>query len=286
MYYNKLGEKIIYNPIKANQFLHIPLTGITYPNINYFITHNISKYTHWDRYNFEYVTKGVGFIETPTKRYKVKAGDLYFLNRLQHHIYYPDKDNPFEKMFVVVKGEYMDALISAYQIRESVIVRQVNVENIFLRLYELLDRSKETDYDEITFLLLQLVQKIHSINYEDDFKNLNLAEIIKSYIDDNITENITLNKLVDALNISKSHIERVYKEEYNITPIKYAINRKLELAASLLITTNFPISTIALNFAFYDSKYFSKCFRSYFGMSPSQYRKLKKRISKKELKQR
>jgi len=275
MYYNKLGEKIVYCSLnRANQFLYIPMAGVTYPNANYFITHNISKFTHWDRYNFEYVTKGVGYIETPNKRYTVRAGDLYFLNRLQHHIYYPDKDNPFEKMFVVVKGEFLDALLTAYQIHESVIIRQVNVEYIFQRIHELLENGEELDYDEISVLLLQLVQKIHSLDYEEDSGLLSLAERIKSYIDDNITEMITLDKLVKALNISKSHIERVYKEEFNQTPIKYAIRRKLELSAGLLITTNFPISAISAYFAFNDPKYFSKCFSAHFGMSPAQYRKL------------
>jgi AraC-like DNA-binding protein len=250
------------------------LAGITYPNPNYFITHNISKHNLWDRYNFEYVIKGKGYIETPTKKYEVKEGDCFFLNRLQPHIYYADKDEPYEKAFIVVSGNFIDNLLASYKMSDSVIIRNVDVEDIFIEIHQIIDFPGE-NFDLLTHLLLKLVQKLHSLNYKENPNLLGLAEKIKACIDDNIYENLNLLSLEKALNISKSHIERVFKENYQISPIKYANNRKLELAASLIITTNFSISNIAMNFSFNDAKYFSKCFKAYFGVSPTQYKKIK-----------
>ncbi|MDD4111070.1 MAG: AraC family transcriptional regulator, partial [Clostridia bacterium] len=271
MYYNKLGEKIIcYNSARSNDFLHFYMAGVTYPNPNYLITHNISKHRHWDQYNFEYIVRGKGHIETPTKKFTVKTNDLYFLNRLQPHIYYADKNDPFEKMFIVVSGNFVENLLTSYKINESLIIRNINVEDIFIEIHKLLELSSN-NYDEFTHLILKLVQNLHSLNYNENPYILGLAENIRAYIDDNIHENINLLSLQKSLNISKSHIERVFKKKYNVSPIKYAINRKLEFAASLLITTNFSISSIAANFAFNDAKYFSKTFKAHYGVSPSQY---------------
>lgn len=34
------------------------------------------------------------------------AGDLYFLNKLHRHVYYSDATDPYEKIFITIKGRY------------------------------------------------------------------------------------------------------------------------------------------------------------------------------------
>ena len=102
---NRWGEDIISKTIYYNDVLEIYTAGITNPNPDYRIMHNICpEEMHFDYYVFEYVLSGVGYIETPEKTYTVSEGDMYFLNKLRYHDYYPDKKNPFKKEFVVVRG--------------------------------------------------------------------------------------------------------------------------------------------------------------------------------------
>lgn len=55
-------------------------------------------------------------------------------------------------------------------------------------------------------------------------------------------------------------------------PLKtYIINRKIELAKSLLTDTNDPISQITYSIGFHDNHNFSSCFRKNTGLTPTQY---------------
>ena len=112
MYYNSMNEAIFHRTLAHNDFFDLMLAGITYPNPSYRILHNVSKSGLWDNYVFEYVVSGEGHIETETKSFDVHAGDTYFLNKLQKHIYYSDKKHPYTKCFVVLHGTFMDSLVA------------------------------------------------------------------------------------------------------------------------------------------------------------------------------
>ena len=59
-----------------------------------------------------------------------------------------------------------------------------------------------------------------------------------------------------------------FKKEYGQTPIAYCINQKIEHVASMLITTDYPLTQIAQQFGFTDVKYLSKCFKRIKGQTP------------------
>ena len=86
---------------------------------------------------------------------------------------------------------------------------------------------------------------------------------------------ISLDKMSNDLHISKSHIERLFKEKYNTTPMKYFMNMKISYAANLLSATNQSVTFIARTVGIDDPKYLSKCIKKKYGFSPSKYRKQK-----------
>ena len=127
MYISPWGEEIFVDNAPRNDYLDIIMAGITHPNPTYRIMHNISDQCPYDYYVFEYVIKGMGHIETPEKRYTVKEGDFYFLNRLRYHIYYADPVDPYEKIFIVLKGNFVDFLVSNHLQNDSVYIKKCNL---------------------------------------------------------------------------------------------------------------------------------------------------------------
>ena len=111
-------------------------------------------------YVFEYVLEGKGYIETPEKNYTVYAGDMYFLNKGQYHIYYADHKNPFKKEFIVLRGELADRLAALYQVEDSVIVRQMDIHPIFERIFANIEREDVIPNDELELLIVQLFQQV------------------------------------------------------------------------------------------------------------------------------
>ena len=268
---NRWGEDIISKTIYYNDVLEIYTAGITNPNPDYRIMHNICpEEMHFDYYVFEYVLSGVGYIETPEKTYTVSEGDMYFLNKLRYHDYYPDKKNPFKKEFVVVRGALADKMASLYKVNDSVIIRHVDVHYIFEKLFYNMEHEEQIPNDEIENLVFQLFQtvKTPSVSKQDQ----NLASRIADYLYVHIQEKITVEELSRDLYISTSTAQHVFAKKYQCSLMKYFMTIKLEYAKMLLRTTKHSVAHIAHCLAFDDEKYFSRCFKKEVGMTPRQYR--------------
>jgi len=276
MYYNSMGEAIHYRTLSNNGFFDVMLAGQTNPNPSYRIVHNLSKNRLWNNYVFEYVIDGKGYIETETDRYEVSAGDTYFLNKLQKHTYYADKKQPYTKQFLVLHGSFVDNLVSSFGLSESVLIRKINTSDIFEKIF-LLCGEEKLPLDDIMCKSLEIVQRIKPHDYRYVDTPLKMSELIKNYLDENIAQKITLDDISHALNLSKSHIERLFAEEYHTSPLKYFSYNKINYACTLVINTNYTLGKIADVLSFGDPKYLSKCIKAATGMSPSALRKSKEK---------
>lgn len=273
MYISKWGEEIVVHNTISNDYLEVIMAGVTHPDPTYRIIHNVSNQFPYDYYVFEYVVKGKGYIETPEEKYTVEAGDFYFLNKLCYHIYYSDPDEPYEKIFLVLKGSFVDFLVSGYRLSNSVYVKKCNLDGLMTQIINHLSREGPINYDRLSVWVLEIFQQLFPPPYQSKTNTNFIPEMIKNYIDAHINEKITLDDISNNLYISKSHIERTFKEEYNQTPLAYCANQKISQVASMLVTTNYSLSHIAQQFGYSDVKYMSKAFKKIKGKTPMEYRR-------------
>ena len=273
MYINRLGENIIFESEEKNDFLFIHLAGITNPNPNYYIRQNVDRHRIYNKYVLEYVIEGKGYIEFDNEKKAISAGDFYFLNKLYKHIYYADKNEPFKKIFIVVSGKFVDSLVDSYGIKESVLVVKKDCFSIFSEIHKLLC-DDVIDYDQLAHQILNLFQKLKAVNYSKS-DSIKYSEEIKSYLDNSLEEKMTLEKISDALDISVSHIIRIFKHQYGMSPMKYYNQVKVNYACRLLVNTNYSIEYIADLLCFSEPEYMSKCIKKQTGLSPLKYRKNK-----------
>lgn len=273
MYISAWGEEIVTDNAVGNDYLEVIMAGITHPNPAYRIIHNVSNQFPYDYYVFEYVVKGTGYIETPETKYTVKGGDFYFLNKHRYHIYYADHDDPYEKIFIVLKGSYVDFLVSNYLSNESVYIKKCNLNNLMTHIINLLRRDGVINYDKLAVAILELFQLAFPSPHQSKPSTNRVPEMIKNYIDAHITEKITLSDISKNLYISKSHIERAFKQEYGQTPLAYCANQKISQVASMLVTTDYSLAQIAQQLGFSDVKYMSKSFKKAKGKTPTEYKR-------------
>jgi len=62
------------------------------------------------------------------------------------------------------------------------------------------------------------------------------------------------------------------KEKTGYTPIKYILTKRIDLAKSLLESTDMPINSVMERVGFDDASYFSKTFKKMVGYFPKGYR--------------
>ena len=90
-----------------------------------------------------------------------------------------------------------------------------------------------------------------------------------------IRENCTVQDMADAACYSLFHFCRVFASVTRLTPYQYMLRRRLAQSALDLQGSDDNISRIALDYGFNSPETFSRAFRRYYGMLPSQWRSSK-----------
>lgn len=83
-----------------------------------------------------------------------------------------------------------------------------------------------------------------------------------------------MNMLSDGLNMSRSKMFVTLKEITGLTPNELTLKLKMEEALRRLKKhSEFNISEISYQLGFSNPRYFSKCFKDFYGVTPQGYRK-------------
>jgi AraC-like DNA-binding protein len=88
----------------------------------------------------------------------------------------------------------------------------------------------------------------------------------------NIYKKINLDDIARKMGFDKSYLIKIFKQKYQITPIKYLLKLKIDAAAYMLENSNLSIKEIAYRLKFYDEYYFSRKFKELKKLSPKEYR--------------
>jgi AraC family transcriptional regulator len=87
---------------------------------------------------------------------------------------------------------------------------------------------------------------------------------------------LELKAMAAAAGMSKYHFLRVFRRLTGMTPHRYLISVRLRRAALALASSRRPVIAIALDAGFGDLSTFNKTFRAVFGLTPRQYRDLRR----------
>lgn len=93
------------------------------------------------------------------------------------------------------------------------------------------------------------------------------------HIHRNIGQNINIEELASTACITEPYLIRLFKREFNTSPIQYINKKKVERAQLMLYTTNMPVKEVAYALGFADHSYFTRLFRKLSGITPLEYRK-------------
>lgn len=101
--------------------------------------------------------------------------------------------------------------------------------------------------------------------------NLNIYEI-KEYIDNNYYQDIKISLFTDKYFLSREYLMKLFKNEFGCGIYEYVLRVRMEKARELIADPNIKIQSIAQMLGYSDNNYFSKAFRNFFKISPSDYR--------------
>lgn len=159
---------------------------------------------------------------------------------------------------------------------DSFCIKINNVDEIE-RLLEKIERQKNLSpiADNLTssyfYRLCSMFDEICKKNYAPADARVKDA---KEYMDLHFKEKDCLDNVYTLCNVSKRRFNDLFKNAYNITPNRYIVERKTDLAKQLLKTSNLSVREIAEACGFNDTYYFCKVFKSETGCTAKEFKNL------------
>jgi AraC-like DNA-binding protein len=96
---------------------------------------------------------------------------------------------------------------------------------------------------------------------------------VTSHIETNLDKSIKSGDLAALLDLNPCHFSRAFRNTFGNSPLEYVIRRRMERAQGLMLSTDAPLSQIALECGLADQAHFSRLFRRTVGESPRAWRR-------------
>ena len=234
------------------------------------------KHSYWE---LTYVDKGELLTTIDGVSYHLKQGDLIFYAPMQFHT-----QSTFEKisssyLTINFKMNFNHADLLCNKIfslkRDSYfivtkLIEELSNDNLY---------SNDLSLCYLKQLIIQMLRldnsHFHSkptTNMQQTYENELLNDIL-IYIDDNIYEKISVSTLCDHFCISTSMLHSLFRKNMNNTAKNYINELKLSKSKELIRNSTHTLSEISEMLGFSSIHYFSKKFKSYFNISPTEYSK-------------
>ena len=94
------------------------------------------------------------------------------------------------------------------------------------------------------------------------------------FIESHLNEDLSLQRLSQIVNLSPSHLIRLFQQEFQHSPHEYVILARMNHAKYLLKTTSKPIKAIAREVGYRTESSFTNAFTEKVGISPRRFREV------------
>jgi AraC family transcriptional regulator len=129
--------------------------------------------------------------------------------------------------------------------------------------------------------LVRLAQKHSSCSPRDESRAVSLAphrlRRVLEFIEANVAQDVSLADLAGAGGTSQFHFSRAFHIAMGCSPYRYLMNRRVELAKVLLLTSSESLLSVGLRCGFTSKRHFGVAFKRVVGIGPKRYQILRRR---------
>lgn len=237
-------------------------------------------------YQLLYVASGRAYFFLDGIKRPVTKGSmvLYRPGELQLYYYYAE-DRP-EVWWVHFTGNAVEEVLERYGLSRH------KTGNVFFTgsssdyewLYGQMIRElglKRVNYAELLEMNLRhiflMINRYLSEGQRTSGAVIDEAERAIHYFNENYNGDINIEEYAARRHMSACWFIKCFKEVAGVTPMQYVVSLRINNAMQLLDDTNYSIAEAAEAVGYDNALYFSRLFKRHTGMSPSEYRKGKKK---------
>jgi len=240
----------------------------------------------WSHYNYiVYVIEGRKIWHTAHGSYDLIKGSCVFI-RKGACIVEQFFDAVFCNVFVFLPDDFIREVlktkstpINKEQRKYDPVIplaKDDRLEAFFQSMRSYFDSAKQIDQSLIELKFKELVLTIADnpanaelISYFGSLMNRPQALSLRQVMEDNFAYNLKLEEFARLSNRSLSAFKRDFLKEFNITPGKWLLDKRLHHARHLLSNSGRSVSEAAFESGFENPSHFSRVFHKQFGVAPT-----------------
>jgi AraC-like DNA-binding protein len=249
------------------------------------------EYHNHDFYEVFFFISGKVTYIIEGKSYRLRTGDIVLINNKELHKPLIDSGGTYERIVIWIDPEYVAKLCTdstdlvmcfdsssrkKYNLLRPSAERSSYLKNIVSKLEKV---SSSTGYGSSILKHVYLTELIVFLNrayidtkdeeIEVDIEyNQKISNIIE-FINSNLNEDLSLEKLSAKFYISKYHLLREFKKNIGYTIHHYIQNKRLIMARTLL-QQNIKVTEVCMRCGFGDYSNFIRSFKREYGVSPKK----------------
>ncbi|MCF6406921.1 AraC family transcriptional regulator [Chitinophaga filiformis] len=237
-----------------------------------------------------YLTEGLASMKIGSEIYRIRKGEMLFVPAGQVFSFDgQDKNKGFFCKFHddMLLGKYGNSeLLKEFEFLKvwgkPHIVLDEGTSTFVLHLFErILCEYMEFGLQHMNILqpyLIALFCEVSSV-YQPVLPNsqtnaVSITNKFRELVVQNIRNRHMVSDYAAMLNISPSHLNKSVKTITQKAPTKWIDEAIVQEAKVLLSQSDFPISEVAIQVGFEDQSYFTRLFKRYEGMTPTEFRRM------------
>lgn len=264
---------------------------------------------HFERvfhiFDLIYVTRGELFMVDGGIKYKLTKGEYIILppgrkhggyevcqEETQYYWVHFSFPNPFYLM-KKIEIDWSKIIIKDSTINEPAhlilhlpswgnVKNNTRAEEGFEKMLDIHESNEPSDKLKAQVIFSELLIFLQQEAVEIPSSAETVAQEAVKYIRDHFAlEGFTVKRMAQDLLYHPDYLTRSMKRAFGLTPIQYLNYYRLSVAKKRLVKENIDLATVAKECGFTDVSYFSRVFKVKEGVTPGEYRRMKRSYEKK-----
>lgn len=246
--------------------------GVFYCDPRYVVTH-----PYWESILMLFIDEGELEVSFRDELFLAKSGDIVLIDCRYEHSYHALDGLKFH-YFHFTGPSSVDYTHLIYQLNQSACIRGAQSEvltNIFSNLFRLAksQANMQNEHRMSVYIHMILCELVENCSGVQPIADESIEKAIH-FMEQHVTQNISLDELAENVNLSKFYFNRYFKKHVGMTPHQYFINMRIQHAKQLLATTHDSIESVAEQCGFDNTSNFIRAFKQRAGMTPTAFRKI------------